>query len=241
MRFSRPFKHLMKTEWFHHFVSWCIAKYIYLVYKTSRWELHGLDIRDRLINSEEPFIIILWHNRIAMMPFAWPTFDVPLCILASGHRDGMMVDRAMGRYGVETIPVSSRSTGAGSVKAIVKELRNGGRVGITPDGPRGPRMRCKDGVVAMARLAKVRVAMVAYATSRRKLLRSWDKFCFPLPFSRGVVLWHEGYELPDKPDAEALEAFRVKLEDGLTALTDEADRMVGNQPISPAGPEEAAR
>ena len=117
MNITRFLKQMMKREWFHHFISWCIAKYIYFVYATSRWEIRGRETRDRLIASGEPFIIILWHNRIAMMPFAWPTFEVPLLVLASGHRDGMMVDRAMGRYGVRTIPVSSRSTGRPFAKA----------------------------------------------------------------------------------------------------------------------------
>ena len=76
-----------------------------------------------------------------------------------------------------------------ALREMVKLVRSGGYVGITPDGPRGPRMRASEGVVAAARLTGVPVVPLGISTTRRRLLNSWDRFLLPMPLSRGVFVW----------------------------------------------------
>jgi len=131
---------------------------------------------------------------------------------------------------------SSGKSGAGALRQMVRTLKAGDHVGITPDGPRGPRMRANAGAVTVARLAGVPIIPATFATSRRKVLGSWDRFVIAKPFARGVFVW--GYPLDVAPDADgaALETARAELETRLNAVTEEADRLVGQTTIAPAPP-----
>jgi len=76
--------------------------------------------------------------------------------------------------------------------------------------------------------------MVSYATSKRKMLGSWDKFCFPLPFSKGVIIWGPSLYVPRQINADELEALRLDVEMKMHHLNNEADRLVGQSTIDPA-------
>lgn len=234
MKPARLLKKAMRSNAAHNAACWCIAQYVRLVFYTSRWRCEGIDERDALIAQGKPFVILLWHNRIAMMPYAWSPKKWPLTILASGHRDGQIVIRTMARFGIKSIAGSSKHGGVSATKSIVRAMKDGSFIGITPDGPQGPRMQMKDGAIAIARLGKARITFVTYSVKRRVLFKSWDRFCLPLPFNEGVFLWDTGVDLPDDLTAETMDAFRATLEARLNALTDKADRMMGHDPIPPA-------
>ena len=63
-------------------------------------------------------------------------------------------------------------------------------MGITPDGPRGPRMRASIGVIKLAQLASVDIVPVAGSVSASKRANSWDQMVVPYPMfgSRGALL-----------------------------------------------------
>jgi lysophospholipid acyltransferase (LPLAT)-like uncharacterized protein len=61
-------------------------------------------------------------------------------------------------------------------------------VGITPDGPQGPRRLAAAGVVHLAALADVPILPCAARTSRHIQLNTWDRMPIPLPFGRGVMV-----------------------------------------------------
>ena len=56
-----------------------------------------------------------------------------------------------------------------------------------------------------------------------------------LPFGRGAYVWGPPLYVPADADEAAQEDARLTLEERLNALTAEADRMVGAEPIEPAG------
>ncbi len=94
-------------------------------------------------------------------------------------------------------------------------------------------MRASDGIVQVARLAGVPVLPLTVSAARRRLLRTWDRFLVPLPFSRGVFVWGEPIAVPRNADPEILEACRQEIEDRLIALTAEADRACGHPTVAP--------
>jgi lysophospholipid acyltransferase (LPLAT)-like uncharacterized protein len=127
---------------------------------------------------------------------------------------------------------------------MLKRLAEGECVGITPDGPRGPPMRASGGIVNVARLAQVPIVPIVFATSRRRVLRSWDRFHLALPFGRGAFLWGEPIEIDGDLDEAGLEHARLLVETRMNALAAEADRRVGHGaslPVpAPAAPMELA-
>lgn len=227
-------RRLVRSTAAHRLVREVIIWYIRTVRITSTWRVEGTEPRDRLFAQGRPFIIALWHNRIAMMPYAWEEETRNLTVMASAHRDGRLVIEGLGRFGFSAIPVDSKQGGSGPTRQVLRLLRDGRRVGITPDGPRGPRMRLRGGMIQIAMMAQTPIVPVAYGMSRRKLLRSWDRFLLPLPFARGVCLWGEPIEPPPRGDAEAFERVRRTVERRLTELGDECDRRCGVRPIAPA-------
>ena len=115
------------------------------------------------------------------------------------------------------------------MREILKRLKEGGCVGITPDGPRGPAMTVSIGIVNIARLGAVPIVPVTYATSRRRELATWDRFHLALPFGRGVYLFGEPVEIAADIDDVGLENARRVIETRMVEMVREADRRVGHQ------------
>ena len=209
------------------------ALYIRLVYATGRWRVVGAEAPEALWRDGAPFILAFWHGRILMMPYSWPR-ATPINMLISQHPDGQLIARTVRHFGIASIAGSTRHGGSAALRAILRALKAGECVGVTPDGPRGPRMRAAGGAVDIARLAGAPIVPAAFATSPRRVLGSWDRFVLAWPFSRGVFVWGAPIAVPRDADAAAREAARRKLEDGLNAVTGEADRLVGCAAIEPA-------
>jgi lysophospholipid acyltransferase (LPLAT)-like uncharacterized protein len=154
-------------------------------------------------------------------------------MLISGHVDGRIIAKAVRYFGVDSVAGSSNQGGSGALRAMVRHLRAGDCVGITPDGPNGPAMRASEGIVAIARLAEAPILPITYATRARRILGTWDRFHLPFPFTRGVFLWGEPLAVPASLDAAGTEAWRARVEERLAALTAEADRRVGRAAVGP--------
>ena len=208
--------------------------YLKLVHRTTRWQQEMPPETEALIRSRSPFIAAFWHGRMAMMRAAWPSRPQDFHMLISEHSDGQLIARGMERLGFSTISGSSRRGGLTALREIGRRLQHGAAIGITPDGPKGPRMRAKAGAVAAARRAGVAILPVSGATSRTYLLGTWDRFCLVLPFGRGLLLWGLPITVPAEADDAAIEAIRLHLESELNRLTAEADRRVGRPAVEPA-------
>jgi len=116
----------------------------------------------------------------------------------------------------------------------LKALKANEYVGITPDGPRGPRMRATDGIVTVARVSGVPIIPCSYSARSRKVLGTWDRFIVPLPFTRGVIVWGEPIYIARNADEAALQTARLTVETGLNAVTHAADEAMGVAPVEPA-------
>lgn len=230
-------KRILGSDAVRRVLCWLGAQYIRFVHATGRWSLVRGDIPQALRERGEPFIVGFWHGRLLMMPYCWDR-RVPIHMLISQHRDGLIIARTVGHFGISTIAGSSKRGGAGALRAMLKALQAGECVGITPDGPRGPRMRASEGIVSVARLAGVPIVPATFAVDRRLVLGSWDRFVVAWPFARGVLVWGEPIHVPRDAGEADVEAARARVEEALNALTAEADGMVGASPIEPA-PREA--
>ena len=234
-------KRIGKSEGFRGLLCWLGSLYIRLVYATGRWQVVNGGPAERLWDQGRPFILAFWHGRILMMPKSWRS-SVPIHMLISQHRDGQLIARTVAHFGIDTVAGSTTRGGGAALRAMLRFLKAGECVGITPDGPKGPRMRATDGIVTVARLSGCPILPATFATSRRRLLSSWDRFAVALPFSTGVFVWGEPITVPREADEAELERLRSVVEDGLNAITRTADAMVGQIPPDPApdGTAEAA-
>ncbi|MGE5546919.1 MAG: lysophospholipid acyltransferase family protein [Solirubrobacterales bacterium] len=226
-------KRIGKSEGLRGALCWLAAQYVRLVWATGRWRIENSALANRLWDEGRPFILAFWHNRLLMMPKSWRA-GVPIHMLISQHRDGQLIARTVGHFGIGTVAGSTTRGGAGALRAMLKALKAGECVGITPDGPKGPRQRASEGIVSVAKLSGCPILPATYAVESRRVLRSWDRFVIPLPFSRGVVRWGDPIEVPRDADAEALEQARRRIEEAMNLLAVGADRDVGAEAIEPA-------
>jgi len=212
------------------------ASYVWLVRVTSSWTDHGAEHTVGAWKGDEPVVIAFWHNRLFMMPYCWPSSQ-PFHMLVSGHADGRLISKIVSWHGISTVTGSSSQGGSDALRALVRRLKAGEAVGITPDGPRGPRMRAGEGVAALARLSGAVIVPAAAATSRRNVLNTWDRLIFPLPFSRGARVWGTPISVPAGAKPDDIARLTTQIEEALTAVSDKADELVGAAPIPAADSE----
>ena len=111
--------------------------------------------------------------------------------------------------------------GSAEVRSLIELIRNGDHIGITPDGPRGPRRQAAPGVAQIAALSGAPVLPCAAQTSRRWVLRSWDRMVVPKPFGRGVVVCGPAIMVTREAWHEAIGAIGA----ALTMAAEQADRL----------------
>lgn len=226
-------KRITRSDAVREGLCWLGAHYIRLVRATGYWRVEGAQIPAGFWRENKPFILAFWHGRIMMMPYCWRR-DKAINMLISQHRDGQFIARTVAHFGIDTVAGSSSKGGSAALRSMLRSLKQGQSVGITPDGPRGPRMRASDGVVHVARMSGVPVIPCGFSAKSRKLLGSWDRFTVAFPFTKGVFVWGEPVHVSADATAEQLEAARIAIENGLTAVTRKADHMMGHIPVEPA-------
>lgn len=229
----------MRTPWVRNGLCRLASSYIRLVWASGRWRVIGAEIPEGYWDAGQPFILAFWHGRLLMTPRCWRRGQ-SMNMLTSQHPDGDFIARTIGHFGLRAVRGSTaksgkRAKGGGSAfRLMIRKLALGECAGITPDGPRGPRMRAADGIISLARLAGAPVIPVTYSASLRIHAKSWDRFLIALPFTRGVILWGDAIHVPAAADAQMREQARQMLEDTLNRITCEADMMCGHQPVEPA-------
>ena len=138
----------------------------------------------------ENFIMACWHGELLMIPYAYTRYrktpNVKLII--SDHFDGSLIAYTLMKFGFGTVRGSSTRNAAKALIASIRELKSGSDLGITPDGPKGPRHIVADGIVVMAQKASVNIVLVEIKPSSFWQLNSWDKFIIPKPF--GTITYY---------------------------------------------------
>jgi len=172
-------------------------------------------------------IFVLWHSRL--LPLVYLHRKEGVVGLVSQHRDGEYIARVMARMGFGTVRGSSTRGGSQALRDLVRSVREGRDLAITPDGPRGPARRLKPGALTVARLTGAPLIPVAAGGTRVWRARSWDGFMVPKPFSTLRVRYGPGVFIPRSSSDQELESHRTELEAELNRLTDQVDRGEGEE------------
>jgi len=226
-------KRFLQSEAVRRVSCWLASLYIRLVYVTGAWRVIGGEIPERFWRDGKPFILAFWHGRLLMMPYSWD-HGKTIHTLISHHKDGQLLARTVSHFGIKSVTGSSSRGGASALRTLVKILKNGEYVGVTPDGPRGPRMRASEGIISIARLSGAPIIPVAFGSTGGRCLSSWDRFLLAWPFGRRVLVWGEPITVARDAAPQDEETARRRVEDALNAVTAEADRQTGRTPVEPA-------
>lgn len=192
---------------------------IYFIGKTNRFTILG---EKKYRSIEGPVIFAFWHNRIFLLPYYYRYIlkKKNICVLASPSTDGEILARTFAKLRFSVARGSTRHYGKNSMVEMITRLKKGYDGAIVPDGPQGPRYEVKDGIVRLARKVALPLIPVAYNTSRRKTLSTWDLFLLPLPFSRTVLIYGDPLVIDEGMDEKV---GRRLLEERLKKITQQAD------------------
>jgi len=223
-------KRIFKSKPFQLFACWLAHKYIWLVKFTSRWQIEGKEHLDSLIKSEKPFIIAFWHGRLLMIPpFAPNKLDIN--VLISNHNDGELIARVMEHFNYTMIRGSTGKDAMKAFKNILRTIKRGSIVAITPDGPKGPRMRIGGNIIKIAQMTAVPVIPFTFSINNGRPLRSWDRFLLAKPFGKGVFVYGKPFEVKKQWNDEELKKAGLELENRLNNITKQADEIAGITPV----------
>lgn len=116
----------------------------------------------------ENFIVCFWHGRLLMMPYGQGNNKGK--VLISRHRDGELITRIVKFFHIGAVRGSYRKGTVSSLREIYTDLKNGYDIAITPDGPKGPRHKVKEGIIELGRLTGKAIVPVTYSSGKKKLL-----------------------------------------------------------------------
>lgn len=190
---------------------------LWVVVGTCRFKVKGSDNLEKA-SSPGPCLIMLWHNRLALIGPSILATKVKhnFTAFASNSKDGLIVAEYTCSYPngrVIRVPHDSREK---ALKTLVTRLKMNREIPIiTPDGPRGPRYELKPGVALAAKEAKAQVVPFSWSSSKYYELKSWDRFRIPLPFTTITAMFGEPITLSADADIEG----------DLTKLKQELDRL----------------
>jgi len=172
-------------------------------------------------------IFVTWHGRtfIPITRFEKRKYWA----LISTSRDGDLQDKIFSYYGFNTVRGSSSARGAvQATLTLAKELKAGGILAFTPDGPRGPSQCAQPGVVYLGRKSGCPVIPVGVSAAPCKYWSSWDRYMLPKPFARGIMLYGDPIYIPnDAKSQEDQDHWAGVIGREITRLEAKADEMVG--------------
>lgn len=195
------------------------------VYFTMRKTFVNFEGYRRFLADGGQMILAFWHGRLLMMPYSYPGKGIT--ILVSQSKDGELIARTVKGFGIESVRGSSTRGWFAGIKGLLKSVQDGRDVAITPDGPKGPKMKAQIGAVLIARSTGLPIFPMAFGAKKKKTFRSWDSFILPYPFTMGVFICGEPINVPEDAGPEEMENYRRKLEDTLNELTAKADSFFG--------------
>lgn len=161
------------------------------------------------------YILALWHANTLLAPITERGSGV--MVMVSPSRDGDIISGVVEKLGNKPLRGSSSKGGGQALVKIIRHLRAGHSAAITPDGPLGPYMKLKSGVVAMAQKTAVPIIPMHYELSRAWRLSSWDRQPIPQPFSKIYIRYGEPIRVPANLARDQFNAMVVSVEEALLA------------------------
>ena len=215
-------KNFLKNYFIKKFLSLVGALYVYIVYISSQKTFINKDNFNKLILENKSFIYALWHDQLLLSPFTWQTKN-RIDILISKHKDGDIIADLIKYHGFNSIRGSTNNPSKekekntiSSIRKIIKTLKANVSIGITPDGPRGPRHKVSEGTINIARISNKKILPMALAYKEQWILNTWDKFIIPKPFNKICIVWGDPIDIEinkiDVPiQQEALEKSLINI------------------------------
>lgn len=177
------------------------------------------------------YVFAFWHEHILAHVYFSARPDS--AALIGTHSDAELIAQVGQHLGLSVI---RGSTSRGGARALINMIRTGAKhIGISPDGPRGPRRTCQLGIVYLASVTGLSVVPVSVGYRRVWRAKSWDRFAVPMPFGRIRIVSGHPIHVPPKGGEAGLEPYRLEVERMLNLTCDVADHWAETGEFDPLG------
>lgn len=203
-------------------LGWFLYTLVNCLFRTLRVHFEN---QEGLDTHGKGAIFVTWHGR-SLIP-ANVFRDKGYWALISLSRDGELQNNVFRRFGFQTI---RGSTGRGGIKGalqMARKVKDGGVLAFTPDGPRGPTHKVQLGVILMAEKSGAPIIPLGISAQGRWLMKSWDAYMVPKPFTDAYFLVGEPIQVPPDLDEAGREAIAAKLEHAVNRLERQAECHAG--------------
>ena len=187
-------KKIIKNFFIQNILVLLAILYIQFVKFTSKIRIENNKYPNKYWKDEKHLILAFWHSQLMMVSFSW-SYKKKINILASGHSDGRFGAKVGNFFKLNNIQTSNKNKNL-SLRPVFQLLKSRQYIGITPDGPRGPKEKVPEGIIKIAKSTNVPIIPLGYWSSRNFTLRSWDSFLITLPFSKCNFVWGEAVKIP---------------------------------------------
>lgn len=225
----------------NRFAGRAIARYVDFVYRTSRVVCEPADV-GTFVRLHSPFILAMWHGQFLMLPRV-ERGGLTVRSMVARHGDAELIGQILEHFGMPMIRGAGAGTrrrdrgGAQALRAALRTLAEGDCVAMTADVPPGPARIAGQGIVTLACLSGRPIIPAATATTRYKAFDTWSRMTLNLPFGRLAVVAGEPIYVGRDEDEEGLERARLKVQDGLNAVTARAYELAGADPARATPPQ----
>jgi lysophospholipid acyltransferase (LPLAT)-like uncharacterized protein len=171
--------------------------------------------------EKRPIIYSFWHRCVFPAAYLWRNLNIR--VMTSQSFDGEYIARIIQKFGFVAVRGSSNRGAVRALLGMRRETEQGWTVAFTIDGPRGPRYVAKPGPVLLARSTGVPMAVFHIALENAWVLKTWDQFMIPKPFSRVLMRVAKQMVVPaDAGDAE-MERLHSELQASLDRVREFAE------------------
>jgi len=211
----------MKQKILNYIIPLLVYLIIKLLHQTLRLKVIGEENVKQLKQEGKRLIYAFWHGRQSMLvPYM---ANRQIAVLVSLSRDGEYQSRILKKFGYRVCRGSDTKGGIKGLVALMKELRAEYDLGFAVDGPTGPIYEPKEGVIFSAKKGKGYLVPITASSKKKWILeKAWDKFQIPYPFTEGIIIFGQPYQVDNEKD---IKQGCEKLKGKLNAITKEADEF----------------
>lgn len=235
-RARKPMK--IRSRWLNIVVSYlatCSLRLLFLTVRVQHYKVAADGTPFTRPESSQRFTFSMWHDQIVVAVFSLRTWN--LAGLISQHRDGDYLADSVLIAGIQPVRGSTSRGGVEAVRGILSrpELH----LAITPDGPRGPRRKMKEGIVYISSRSGRPIVPTALVCNRYwAIAGNWSDMVIPKPFSDVTLIAGTPIAVPaDLPredmtrwanfvsaEMDRLEGIAQRILAGDASAVDEIDR-----------------
>lgn len=175
---------------------------------------------DKANRNTSNHIFMFWHGTMLVPWFI--NRNKNCTAVVSKSSDGEILAKLLEKWNYKLIRGSSSKDSKEVMQNMTSALESGESLAITPDGPRGPIHKLKIGSLIAAVRSGSKIILCGTAYSKKIIMKSWDRFEIPKPFSKAVLVLSKPKFFAEGLSRSDYDKINYELENELNSLQSQA-------------------